>query len=580
MMLLRNIRLDEALMIVRACRLVTTRSLSVLFLYYSISILSAIFDGVSMVMLIDLITGKAGKGSTTPVVETIMSFLERFSIHADFRILYFLLIWLFIMRVTLIFAYTYLDGYFEAILRRRVQEESFTSVIRGDWETLRDMRVGQQVGAITEEASNVAKYLMAVIRSIYSLLAVLVFTVMAFTISLQVSLLFISIGIPVMIILRYLFNWQAKIAEKLVNERQGFYANITERINGLFQIKVEGNIRHHTSEGLKNQKHLTQLEVKWWNLRAYIYSFNALMPVIVLASSYLWAFAKGVELQSILNLLAGVGIVGARALTQVNQLTSYLGNITGFAGSIGPVYSLFSIPAERERKPLPDRIRSVDLERVTYNFSENAGIRNVSLSASIGRPLIIMGPSGSGKTTLANLIAGVYRPVSGSIAYLSDCGQTYNALEFRPKIGYVTQDILLFHGTVRANLISSNDITVGDELLWRCLSRSGAEEFVREIGGLDAVISESGRSLSGGERRRLGISRVLTSEPDILILDEVTVGLDESKKQELIRTIRELSDLFVVIIITHDMDLVGAAGYQKYNTVCSDQDNRSHAPQS
>jgi len=77
---------------------------------------------------------------------------------------------------------------------------------------------------------------------------------------------------------------------------------------------------------------------------------------------------------------------------------------------------------------------------------------------------------------------------------------------------------------------------------------------VENLGGLDAILSEAGRSLSGGEKRRIGIARVLTKDPDILILDEVTAGLDAERKMELIRTIKKLAEALVVIIISHDTD--------------------------
>jgi ABC-type bacteriocin/lantibiotic exporter with double-glycine peptidase domain len=127
-------------------------------------------------------------------------------------------------------------------------------------------------------------------------------------------------------------------------------------------------------------------------------------------------------------------------------------------------------------------------------------------------------------------------------------------------VGYVPQDILLFQGTVRENLTGGQG-HIADEVLIDALRGAGAEVFVSRLGGLDAVIVEAGRSLSGGERRRLGIARVLAGHPDVLILDEVTVGLDEERKLELLATIGALSERFVVVAITHDSDMAGAARF-------------------
>lgn len=572
-MLFKNLRIRDALAIIKRCRIITARAGYGLIIYYAIAMLNALIDGVSLVLLIDLITGKAGVDSNTYIMELLSDWLIALSFTPDFDTLFFLLTGLFLVKVVLIFAYTALDGYFEASLRRALQEHGFASVLRGDWEVLRNIRVGERVGAITEEASNVAKYFMSAVRSIYSLLAVIVLSVLALMVSLDVSVLFIAIGIPVLLVLRYLFNLQAKIAEKLVNERQGFYAGITERLSGLFQIKVEGNSRHHIDQGLKNQEKLTGLEVRWWNLRAYIYAFNVLLPVTVLIASYLWSLFTGAALKDIISLVAGVGILGARVLAQVNQLSANIGNITGFAGSIPPVLGLFSIPEEPFKKPMPEKLQCVEVKNVSYLYNKKSGVSGMNLSSMIERPLVMMGESGSGKTTMANLIAGLYRPASGRIDYVGLSGTSYSSLEYRPRTGYVAQDIHLFHGTVRENLIASSESGCDDDRLWECLKKSGADEFVRNLGGLEAVITEAGRSLSGGQRRRIGIARVLTGSPDILILDEVTAGLDDTRKKELVETIKDLSRSLVVVIITHDTDMFQAGSHLADVVVM-----RSHTP--
>jgi ABC-type bacteriocin/lantibiotic exporter with double-glycine peptidase domain len=252
--------------------------------------------------------------------------------------------------------------------------------------------------------------------------------------------------------------------------------------------------------------------------------------------------------------------VGTQALSQANQFTANLGNVSAYAGSVGPVYELFSITPEVWRPLVPERVTRVELQDVSYNYSERAGVRGVSLSFGVGNPLLLMGPSGSGKTTLANVVAGLYRASKGRVVYVGESGTVYDAIESRPRVGYVPQDILLFQGTVRENLTGGQGY-IDDEVLIAALRGAGAETFVSRLGGLDAVIVEAGRSLSGGERRRLGIARVLAGHPDVLILDEVTVGLDEERKIELLATIGALSEGFVVVAITHDSDMAGAARF-------------------
>ena len=557
---LDDVRAGESLAIARACSLITPRAAMVLAGYYAIGIVKALIGSAAMLLLVDLIIGRSGRPDATFATRAAAGIAAAVGAPPGVTGLSIVLIVALLIGVASTFIYYALDGYLEASLRRRLQERGFAAVLHGDWERLRDMRVGERVGAVTEEATNVARYFMALIRGGYNLIAMVVFLFVALSVSTRVSIVVALAGVPVLVAIKYLFSWQARLAGQIVVERQGFYADVTERLSGLFQIKVEGNAAHHVETGLRSQPALTKAEIEWWRLRAGINSLNVFLPVVVVGALYLWSIVSGAPLQTLLQLLAGIGVVGTQALSQANQFTANLGNVSAYAGSVSPVYDLFSITPEVWRPRVPERVTRIELQDVSYRYSDHAGVRGVSLSFGVGDPLLLMGPSGSGKTTLANVVAGLYRPSKGRVVYVGESGKTYDALDSRPRVGYVPQDILLFQGTVRENLIGGQG-QIGDDVLVAALRGAGADGFVSRLGGLDATIVEAGRSLSGGERRRLGIARVLAGRPDVLILDEVTVGLDEERKLELLTTIGTLAEGYVVVVITHDTDVAGAARF-------------------
>ncbi len=139
---------------------------------------------------------------------------------------------------------------------------------------------------------------------------------------------------------------------------------------------------------------------------------------------------------------------------------------------------------------------------------------------------------------------------SGKIYYSGVSGKKYDSNKYRAKVGYVTQDIHLFSGTFRANLIS--DQVISDVKIWEVLEQVGAKSFVQHAGGLNGVILESGKSLSGGQRRRLGIARALLRGADILIFDEIVSGLDLLNKNSIHELIEKLSSEHVIVWISHD----------------------------
>ncbi len=559
-MIIPNLPWREVINIAKQCQFIRLKPLLILCIYYAVAVLSALLEGVGLVLLVELVTGRVDLNRTSLLLEYVTNFFRLFSVPIGYSSLFLFVILLIAVRVVLVFLSFFLDGYLEANIRRRIQERGFVHILKGDWEFLRTIRVGQRIGAVSEESSKVATLFMSAIKATYYLLAAAVLTAIAVMVSPATSALFIAVGIPALLLLKYFFDLQAKAVKAMVMERQSFFTDITECLNGLFQIKVEGNFKYFQNHGLRSQAKLTGFEIRYGYLRAIINGLTVLLPALIFLVFYLWVSWRGESLQANLYILAGIGVVGARALSQISSAIASIGNLTSFSGSVLPVNGLFSIPPEIAKKPVNEEILGVRLKNVSYRYSEKTGVHNLIMEAEVGRPLIIMGPSGAGKTTVANLVAGLYRPNEGEVWYVGVSGREYNALEFKPKVGYVTQDIHLLHGTIRENLLAGQNMD--DDFLWKYLKQVGAEDYVSKMGGLDAVIAEAGRSLSGGEKRRLGIARVLTKKPQVLILDEITAGLDEERKKEVIRTIADLSKEMVLVVITHDpVQLEGANLY-------------------
>ena len=545
------IRWKEAMGIVRHCGLAKVEFVGRLALFYVLTVLNAVFEGTGFVLLINLVTGKISETNPDLVTQASLQVMQKLGVDHDAGSILIFVVSLFLIRAALVFLVESIGGVLNAEIRRRIQERGFASLMQGDWEYLRDIRVGQRVGAVTEESVVVAKYLISIVRTSYAILTGLVLIGIALMVSIEITLLMIVVAIPVLLFLQWMFFRVSRLSYQHVGQRQGFAADVTERLTGLFQIKVEALTEQHTKTGLRHQERLTALERGLAYCQATITASNVALPALVLFACSVWFWLRGESILDSMHLLAGVGVVGARAAAQFNVAAANLGNLSRLSGSIVPVFQLFTVPQEPVKQAIHEKVVALRLEDVSYSYNESARVSNVNFTVALARPFLIRGPSGAGKTTLANLIAGLYKPSSGRVVYRGISGRDYHSERFRPLVGYVTQDIYLLHGSVRDNLSLALD-RVEDDWLWNCLRQVGAEEFVQELGGLEAVIAEAGRSLSGGERRRLGIARVLARRPDILILDEVTAGLDQARKQELVGTIEKLSSALPLIIISHE----------------------------
>lgn len=191
------------------------------------------------------------------------------------------------------------------------------------------------------------------------------------------------------------------------------------------------------------------------------------------------------------------------------------------------------------------------------NASQNA-IQNISFDAELGDTIAFVGPSGSGKSTLVKLLVGLYRPVEGDILYdnISIKELRYNRV--RRQMGFVTQDTQLFSGTIRENLLFVKPEATEDEML-EALAKASAMPIINNSDkGLDTILGEGGKKLSGGEKQRLSIARALLRKPRLLIFDEATSALDSLTELQITETVKEISKdkQQITLLIAHRLSTI------------------------
>lgn len=180
----------------------------------------------------------------------------------------------------------------------------------------------------------------------------------------------------------------------------------------------------------------------------------------------------------------------------------------------------------------------------------------IDLDISVGQSLGVVGQSGVGKTTLVDLLLRFYDPQKGRILIDGRDIREFSLKSLRQNIGLVTQEILLFNDTVRANIAYGRaDFSFGE--IVDAAVKANAHDFVMSLPlGYDTIIGERGISLSGGQRQRIAIARALLKDPPILILDEATSHLDSASERVVQQAIEKLMDGRTVFIVAHRLSTV------------------------
>ena len=198
----------------------------------------------------------------------------------------------------------------------------------------------------------------------------------------------------------------------------------------------------------------------------------------------------------------------------------------------------------------------VELRNVTFAYERKPIIENFSLHIPAGRTIAIVGSTGSGKSTLVKLLLRLYEVQNGSITLDGIDIKEILLYDLRRSIGLVSQDVFLFHGTVRENIAYGNPKASFQEIV-EAAKIAEAHDFIRQLHQeYDTVVGERGQKLSGGQRQRIAIARAVLKDPPILILDEATSAVDNETEAAIARSLERITQNRTTIAIAHRLSTI------------------------
>jgi ATP-binding cassette, subfamily C, bacterial len=444
-------------------------------------------------------------------------------------------------------------GYTIAHVTSDLRLKQLKALLAAKWDYFVSQPTGHLANAISTEALRASTAYHHAILLISTIIQVGVYSVVALWVSWRLTLGSLVIALLILFILKGFIKISREAGGRQTELMKALVGRLTDMLQGIKPIKAMAREDHiqvlleSETEDIKKaqQRHVLASE--------FLKAFQEPCLVIMIAVGIYYVLTYGHQSFAIILVMI---FLFNKLLNRVYLAQSCFQELSMNESALWSLLaSIEHTQRERETDPgtqKPVKInKGIYLDSLKFSYGKKVVLNNASLVIPAGQIVVIVGHSGTGKTTVADLIAGLFRPQTGTI-YIDDTPlDQLNLRSWRHLLGYVPQEMFLFHDTIYKN-ISLGDHTLSRPDAEAALRLAGAWNFVSGLqSGLDTVIGERGSKLSGGQRQRLALARALVRKPKLLILDEATTALDPETERAICQTLEQLKGDMTILAISH-----------------------------
>ena len=339
-------------------------------------------------------------------------------------------------------------------------------------------------------------------------------------------------------------------------------AVLVESLSGLETIKVLNAQGIAQRQWEQATKQISVLNAKIKSTTSATVSFVQMTQQLVTISVVVIGVFLVQEAALSLGGIIASSMIAGRSLAPLGPLAGLMMQFHNAKSSLGSIDSYMKLPVEHDTEkqylPRPVLRGKIEFRDVSFAYPETKHpiLNHISFTLKEGEKIGIVGRIGSGKTTLAKLILGLYQPTSGTILVDDVDSQQIDPADLRRSMGYVSQDPVLFYGTLKYNLTMGAPFATDEQML-EVAKLTGVDRFAsKHPDGYNMLISERGESLSGGQRQAIAVARSLLGNPPVLLFDEPSSNMDNQSEVQLRKHLKPVCESRTVVLITHRMALL------------------------
>jgi ATP-binding cassette, subfamily C, bacterial len=440
------------------------------------------------------------------------------------------------------------------------QKKYFSDLARAygsaDWNFLAQRSSSTMLNLMFSEVSRAASTLNSLLTQVTAILSAAVYIAFAFLVSPIAVGLFALSFVVLILVLAPLLKLIRNLAGELIGVRSKFTQRVEELMSGTKVVKALGS-EQRVQEQINHEAVLMRRLILRMGFVRELTSTTDL-GIIVAVSVLFMLHLTGIE--QALN--AGViGVILLRMSQRTQAAVAMMGPVAEGLPSLESTTSTLATlldNKERDGETVPnEKLSSLGFEGVYYGYVDgNDVLKDINFKITSGEFIGIVGGSGAGKTTVVDLILGLLDPTRGRVVIDDlDLGELQR-VTWRQRLGYVPQDVTLFHDTVFNNISAYRPGVTGEDVQWAA-NIAQASEFIDSFeNGYDHIVGDRGVRLSGGQRQRLALARALATRPSFLLLDEATSSLDGLAENEFQTALENIRSQMTIIAIAHRIPTV------------------------
>jgi ABC-type multidrug transport system fused ATPase/permease subunit len=470
----------------------------------------------------------------------------------------------FVAKGVLKFAKTSYVGYLKSRLVRELKAKLFDAYSDMEYRYYLQKNTGHFINVINQQVTRFFQSFHNFSGFLSKLVTTFSYFVFAFAITWRFSLMALGVGTLLLFSFKYVNEYVRTLSRKTSSEMSGLNKLLVQSLQSFKYVTSTGQVAHLRSGVMNSVRRLTRYMFRQDVAGAVTNAIKE--PVSVLMVTGIIALQVLVLQEPVAPIFVAL-LFFHRGMQSVMSVQNTWQNTMATIGAVEMVAEDLTQARGHVEPSGTHRIdrlsEGIEFRNVSFAYDEEDGnvLHDISIQIPANQTVALVGESGAGKSTLVDMITLLLRPQSGEICVDGVPSDAIDLSSWRPQIGYVSQETVVFDDTVANNItLWAGDIQEDDALRDRVFDaarRAHAHQFIQSLpNGYQTVVGDRGVRLSGGQRQRLFVARELYKEPSLLLLDEATSDLDSTSEQHIQDSIDALQGDTTVVIIAHRLSTV------------------------